>query len=101
MTDKGTKEFLAIPKEAAHHVDLETAEVDWSYGEIMDSYGVDPNFLDDLRCIGWIYLARYPESDIWDEISDALWARYRRKLAFPAGLDLSSFSDETDRQGTK
>jgi len=90
------EKFLAIRKEAAQYIDPETAEVDWTYGQILDPYGVDPDLPDELSCAGRVYFARSPESDIWvsfhdlpEEISSALWEKHSRKLAFPAGLSLA------------
>jgi hypothetical protein len=36
------EQWLAVRKEAGHHIDAETAEVDWGYAEVLDPYGVDP-----------------------------------------------------------
>ena len=96
MDEQKVEDFLAVRKEAAKHIDPETAEVSWSYGQIMDPYGVDPDLPDELRCVGRVYFARSPKSelsvcfdDLPEEISSALWKRHRRNLAFPAGLSLA------------
>jgi hypothetical protein len=93
MTDQDTKAFLAIRKEAAQHIDPETAEVDWEYGMIMDPHGIDSDLPDELQCVVRVYFARSPGSDIWvcfydlpEAVHSALWERHGRKLAFPAGL---------------
>jgi hypothetical protein len=84
-----TKEqWLAIRKEAALHIDPETAEVEWSYGQTLDPYGVDPDLPEEYHCIGRNYFARAPGSDVWVEfgdlpnpVRDALWKKRGHKLA--------------------
>jgi hypothetical protein len=90
MTDDERKAWLAIRKEAGLKIDPETAEVEWTYGNIGDPYGVKALPED---CIGRIYFARSPGSDVWvdfddlpDATRDALWDKHKSKLAFPAGL---------------
>jgi hypothetical protein len=72
-------------------INPDTAEVDWCYADVFDPYGLG-------RCtagqVGRAYFVRAPANDIWiafddlpDELRNALWARYSRKLAFPAGLE--------------
>ncbi len=59
-------EWLAIRKEAGLTIDPRTAEVMWTFGYGIDPYGV---YTDDLteeeKCIGRIYFARSPGSEIW------------------------------------
>ena len=93
MNDQNVQEFINVRKEAARQIDPENAEVDWSYGQIMDPYGIDPDLPDELECVGRVYFARSPGSDIWvcfydlpKAIRDALWEKHKRKLGFPAGL---------------
>jgi hypothetical protein len=93
MNDQNVQEFINVRKEAARQIDPENAEVDWSYGQIMDPYGIDPDLPDELQCVGRIYFARASGSDIWvsfydlpKAIRDALWEKHKRKLGFPAGL---------------
>jgi hypothetical protein len=58
-----TKEqWLAIRKEAAFQIDPETAEVEWSYGQTLDPYGVNPDLPEEYHCIGRNYFARAPEA---------------------------------------
>src|SRR5215469_4737771 len=93
--------WLAIRKEEGLKIDPETAKVTWSWGEVMDPYGLDPEMPEEYRCIGRNYFARDPGSDIWVDFGDlpeatreTLWKRHSRKLAFPAGLEgLYSTSD--------
>lgn len=97
MLDNETKveQWLAIRKEAGLHIDPETAEVMWQYGQTCDPYGIDPDLPEELQQVGRNYFARSPESDIWvsfDDLPDAtrkkLWAKHKDQLAFPAGLPL-------------
>src|SRR5580704_19092740 len=95
LTDQELAEFQSIRTEAGQHIDPITAEVEWTYAQTMDSYGIDPDLLEEYRQVGREYFARSPGSDIWvwfgrlpDTTSSALWARHTRKLAFPAGLPL-------------
>ena len=87
------EQWLAIRKEAALRIDPETAEVEWIYADIGDPYGVH-NLPEEGLCVGRVYFARSPESDIWvcfddlpEMVRDALWDRHSAKLAFPAGLE--------------
>jgi hypothetical protein len=83
--NKMTKEqWLAVRKEAALRVDPEAAEVDWTYGQILDPYGVDPDLPQECQCIGRVYFARSPGSAVWvwfgdlpEATRDRLWARIR------------------------
>ena len=93
MSEQMTVEqWLAIRKEAALQIDPGTAEVDWTYVEISDPYGVHPDRLKD-GCFGRGYFARSPGSDVWvsfydlpQKVRDALWERHKSELGFPAGL---------------
>ena len=98
MTDKEHEEtleqWLASRKEEGLKIDPATAEVEWTYTQVLDPYGVYPDLPEDCRCVGRAYFARRPGSDIWVEFDDlpertrhALWNRHKSKLAFPAGLE--------------
>jgi hypothetical protein len=64
--NKMTKEqWLAVRKEAALQIDPETALVWRDYGQILDPYGVDPDLPEECQCIGRVYFARSPGSDVW------------------------------------
>jgi hypothetical protein len=72
-------EWLAIRKGAALKIDPATAQIWWSWAEILDPYGVYPEVQYEASCIGRCYYARSPESDIWvwwgdlpDDVSDKL-----------------------------
>jgi hypothetical protein len=94
MTENmSVEEWLAIRKGEALKIDPATAEVDWSYEQVLDPYGVCPNLPEDCECVGREYWARRPSSDIWvvfgdlpEKTREALWDRHKHKLAFPAGL---------------
>jgi hypothetical protein len=90
--------MAAIRKEAGLKIDPETAEVEWWYEQTLDPYGVCPNLPEELHQVGREYFARSPESDIWvcfhdlpEATRNALWAKYKSKLAFPAGLSLAEY----------
>jgi hypothetical protein len=96
-------EWLAIRKEAALHIDPETAEVMWTWGETLDPYGIEPDLPNELRQIGREYFARSPGSDVWvwfgdlpDNIGDPLWEKHRYQLAFPAGLPARAFPQQDE-----
>jgi hypothetical protein len=90
------EQWLAIRKEAGLKIDPETAEVDWSYGQTLDPYGVldEWKLPEEFHQIGREYWARAPGSDVWVSFSDlpktvkeTIWARHRSRIAFPAGLE--------------
>jgi hypothetical protein len=76
--------WLAIRKKAASQIDPATAEVTFEWGYIVDPYGIHGDLPDECRCIGRIYFARAPESEIWvcfyDLPSDTL-AAIRARLS--------------------
>ena len=96
MTEKMTVEdWLAIRNEEGLKIDPSTAEVDWTYAQVLDPYGVRPELPEECDCVGRAYFARRLDSDVWVEFGDlpektrdALWERHKSKLAFPAGLGL-------------
>src|SRR6266446_3984819 len=103
MDNHNMEQFLKARKKAALHIDPETAEVDWAYGQIMHPYGIDPELPDELQCIGRIYFARSPGSELWvcfgdlsEAVRDALWERHKQQLAFPAGLSHSRRGSEAE-----
>jgi hypothetical protein len=94
------RNWLAVRKEGAKHIDAATAEVDWNYTQVLDPYGIDHELSEEYRltdecdCVGRSYFARAPGSDVWvwfgdlpDATREALWRNHSRNLAFPAGLD--------------
>jgi hypothetical protein len=93
MTANEKEAWLAIRKAEAEFIDPKTAEVTWSYQYTLDPYGLDPEPPEE-SAVGREYFARRPGSDIWvlfDYLSqatvDALWARHKPTLMFPAGLE--------------
>jgi hypothetical protein len=93
---------LAIRKEEVLKINTETDEVDWSYEQTLDPYGVldEWELPEEFDCVGRAYFLRTPGSEIWvefgdlpDETREKLWKRHRRKLAFPAGLEDLSQED--------
>jgi hypothetical protein len=95
-----TEQWLAIRKEAGLKIDPDTAEVDWSYAQTLDPYGIDPDLPEEYHQVGRAYFACSPGSDIWvwfgdlpDAVRTALYAKHRQSLAFPAGLEDMPTSD--------
>ena len=93
MTDEERKIWLAIRKEAGLKIDPETAEVEWTYAQTLDPYGVYHDLPEEYWQVGREYFVRSPGSDVWvwfgdlpDAIRSALWEKHESKLAFPAGL---------------
>jgi hypothetical protein len=85
-------QWVAIRKEAGLGIDPVTAEVDWEFGDVLD-HRVHP----DARagCIGRIYFARSPGSDIWvcfydlpKKAREELWDRIDKGLARFREFDL-------------
>jgi hypothetical protein len=100
-----TKEqWLAVRKQAALKIDPETGEVEWTYAQTLDPYGVEPELPEECWQVGREYFARSPESDIWvwfgdlpDTTRNALWEKHKSRLAFPAGLiPFELFPEEID-----
>jgi hypothetical protein len=68
------EEFLRLRRDAGQGIDPATAEVDWSYGQVLDPYGIDPDLPEELYCAGRVYFARAPGSDLWvwfGDVADA------------------------------
>jgi|SRR5215471_1010858 len=71
MTEMTVQQWRAIRKEAGLKLNPEIAEVVWEFVDMTDPYGVraadlpegvDP---DPPECIGRVYFARAPGSDMW------------------------------------
>jgi hypothetical protein len=67
---------------AALRIDPATAEITWSWGQIMDPYGDDPDLPEEYQCVGRLYFARAAGDTVWVDfndlpgpIVDALWKR--------------------------
>jgi hypothetical protein len=66
-----TAKYLdALRKAVGLQIDPETAEVFWTYAQVMDPYGDDPNLPEEYECVGRAYFARSPKPDVWVEFSD-------------------------------
>jgi hypothetical protein len=98
------EQWLAIRKEAARHINAETAEVFWEYGQIADPYGLYPEVAKEHDCIGRLYFARSPGSDIWVCFYDlpeatvkALWERMERERLGREGANSSRAEALIDR----
>jgi hypothetical protein len=83
MTEDLEKQnWLATRRETGIRVDPATAKVMWTYGQILDPYGVH-DLAPEEDCVGRVYFARSPEPDaVWvafydlpEITSDRLWAR--------------------------
>jgi hypothetical protein len=93
MSDQELNEFQSICTEAERNIDPATAEVEWTYAQTRDPYGIDRDLPEEYQQVGRECFARSPGSDIWVWFGDlpeatrtALWERHKQKLAFPAGL---------------
>jgi hypothetical protein len=73
--------WLAIRKEEALRIDPETAEVDWSYEQMLDPYGLlhEWELPEEYHQVDREYFARAPGSDIWVWFGD-LPDETRRRL---------------------
>lgn len=87
------EQWLAVRQKAALKIDPETAEVDWTYAQTGDPYGVYGEVPVEVHQVGREYFARSPGSKVWvcfedlpTAIERALWKKHGSKLAFPAGL---------------
>jgi hypothetical protein len=65
MTEEEIGQWLAIREEAGLKIDPETAEVDWTYAQTLDPYGVNQDLPEECWQIGREYFTRSPASDIW------------------------------------
>ena len=70
MTDDERNAWLASRKEAGLKIDPETAEVEWTYAQTLDPYGVYPELPEENRQVGRAYFARSPGSDVWVSFGD-------------------------------
>ena len=83
MNDRNRKQaWLEIRTKAAKTIDPEATKIEWSFGQVLDPYGVDPDLPEECDCIGRQYFACAPGSAIWLWIGDCpeptrkrLWQR--------------------------
>src|SRR4051794_30942162 len=67
--DEKTKAWLAIRKDAARDINPATAEICWTYGQVMDPYRIK-QLSAEYDCVGRNYFARAPGSDVWVSFDD-------------------------------
>ena len=86
-------QWVKTRKEAGLKFDPQTAEVWWTYEQVLDPYGIYGDLPEECQQVGRAYFARSPDTDIWvvfsdlpDDVRDKLWEMHRSKLAFSAGL---------------
>ena len=85
MTEElSVEDWLSIRRAEGLKIDPETAEVFWKHGYIIDPYGIYRDLLEEEKCIGRIYFARAPGSEVWvcfydppEATRDALWERHQ------------------------
>src|SRR5262249_57659808 len=95
MTDDERNAWLAGRKEAGLKIDPETAEVEWTYAQTLDPYGVYPELPEEYWQVGREYFARSSGSDV----VGVVWRPARRnpkcvmgKAQVEVGLSSSSSS---------
>jgi hypothetical protein len=88
MKEIDVEQFHVLRREAGLKIDSETAEVSWTYGQVLDPYGIRDLLPEECYCVGRAYFARAPGSDMWvhfhdlpSETEDALWKKRSKKLA--------------------
>jgi hypothetical protein len=61
----------------------------WDYRQMLDPYGIVPDFPEEYDQVGREYFARSPGTDIWvlfrdlpDATREALWEKRKYKLGF-------------------
>jgi hypothetical protein len=62
--------YWALLKIAGRQIDPETADVYWYHGQVGDPYGIYPDPPPEGRCVGRLYFAQNPGSDIWIHFGD-------------------------------
>lgn len=97
------EQWLAIRKQAGLKIDPETAEVEWTYAQTLDPYGVYPELPEECWQVGREYFARSPGTDIWVWFGDlpektrhALSEKRPSNLALSAGLGVRREDDVED-----
>jgi hypothetical protein len=90
------KTWRALLKIAGCQIDPETAKVFWHYGLVADPYGVHCDLPDEAKCVGRLYFARNPESEIWIEFGDLPKAVARSIFLSPSPLSATSTNFKFD-----
>jgi hypothetical protein len=85
--------FYAGREAEGRLIDPETAEVWWEYGLVVNPYGIlPPDGVSEEQCVGRQRFARRPGGtwvwlgDLPADVREKLWAKFKHKLMFPAGL---------------
>jgi hypothetical protein len=73
------EEWLAIRKAEGLKINPTTAEVDWDWRQILPD-GIYPDQPEECDCVGRVYFARRPGSEIWVE-----FATYQTRYALHYG----------------
>ena len=83
--------------ELVRGIDPYTAEVDWSYTQVLDPYGIKPDLPDECKCVGRGLFVRSLPKDIWvwvgdlpSELRNAIMAKHGHKLAIAMVLSDTS-----------
>jgi hypothetical protein len=69
-SDAQIREWLNIRKKAGLKIVPSTAHVNFVWTQVDDPYGIFPAPPEEGVCIGRVYFARSPDSDIWVEFGD-------------------------------
>jgi hypothetical protein len=64
------KYFYALMRIVGQQIDPATCEVDWTYAQTLDPYGVHPDLPEEAQQVGREHFARNPGSDIWVSFHD-------------------------------
>lgn len=93
MTENEINKFYEDRKKLGMQIIPATAEVTWTYAQVLDPYGIHPDLPEEYDCVGRAYFARAPGSNEWvcfedlpEATSAALWEKHSSRLSFPAGL---------------
>jgi hypothetical protein len=70
MIKINAKMWRALLKIAGSQIDPETAEVCWHHGQVVDPYGVYVDLPAECDCVGRLFFARNPGSEVWIEFGD-------------------------------
>jgi len=63
--ERETNEWLGVRKKAAQQIDPKTAEVGWSYVQVLDPYGIMPSLPGECWQVGRDRFVRAPRSNVW------------------------------------
>jgi hypothetical protein len=95
MIKINAKMWRALLKIAGSQIDPETAEVCWHHGQVVDPYGVYVDLPAECDCVGRLFFARNPGSEVWIEFGDLPDAtRTALRNRPPAPIDPASIDRE-------